>query len=309
MTTDRHERPHSAEFFGPERDYWWSRDQLELIAGRLELSAVRSVLDVGCGVGYWARLVASVLSPGATIIGVDREAVWVQEAAAIAQLSGGDGQFRYQQGLAEALVFPDASFDLVTCQTLLIHVPSPRAVIEEMLRVTKPGGVILLAEPNNRASLLVDTSVNAGAPIDDLLERMRFLLICERGKEAIGEGNNSIGDLLPGYLAEQGVQGVQTFICDKAGALVPPYHSDDQRALRSYAIKQAEEQTWGWSREDASRYFTAGGGTEQEFEIAWERRLNENHLAAAALTDGSFHTAGGNILYIIAGQKPGGTGG
>ncbi len=249
------------------------------------------------------------MCPEAAVIGVDREAVWVREAAAIAKRTGRDRQFRYEQGTAEALRFADASFDLVTCQTFLIHVPSPRAVIEEMLRVTRPGGLILAAEPNNRASLLVDTSVNAGASIDDLLERMRFLLICERGKEAIGEGNNSIGDLLPGYFVEQGVQGVQTFISDKAAALVPPYRSEDQQALRSYAIKQAEEQTWGWSREGASRYFTAGGGTEQEFEIAWERRLNESRLAAAALTDGSFHTAGGNILYIIAGQKPGSTGG
>jgi hypothetical protein len=126
-------------------------------------------------------------------------------------------------------------------------------VIEEMLRVTRPGGLILVAERNSRASLLVDTSVHAGASIDDLLERMRFLLICERGKQAIGEGNNSIGDLLPGYFVEQGVH--------------------------------------------------------EQVEIAWERRLDENRLAAAALTDGSFHTAGGNILYIIAGQKPGSTGG
>jgi hypothetical protein len=40
-------------------------------------------------------------------------------------------------------------------------------------------------------------------PLEELLERMRVLM-CERGQMALGEGNSSIGDLLPGYLAEEG---------------------------------------------------------------------------------------------------------
>lgn len=120
-----------------------------------------------------------------------------------------------------------------------------------------------MAEPNNRASMLVDTSANADASIEDRIELIRFVLTCERGKAALGEGHNSIGDLLPGYFAEPGVENVQTFISDKAAALVPPYRSEGQQVPRSHVIKEATEETWGWSREDGGRYFSAGGGSDK----------------------------------------------
>jgi hypothetical protein len=163
--------------------------------------------------------------------------------------------------------------------------------------------LILASEPNNRASLLVDFTRET--PVDELMERLRFALTCERGKIVLGEGNNSVGDLVPGYLAQHGLIDIQTFIADKAAMLVPPYASPDQEVFRDYVLREARENAWGWDRDDARRYFTAGGGSEEEFEPAWERRLEENRRRASALTAYSLHTAGGNILYAIAGRKPG----
>ena len=54
-------RPHSAAYFGPERDFWWNVDHLALMASRRKLEDVRSVLDVGCGVGHWGTLLVSIL--------------------------------------------------------------------------------------------------------------------------------------------------------------------------------------------------------------------------------------------------------
>jgi SAM-dependent methyltransferase len=303
MASPSQKKLHSAEFFGPERDHWWNHDHIELIASRLALAAVESVLDVGCGLGHWGRLLSSVVSPEATIIGIDRETGWIDRVRTIAQQRGLDGRFRYEQGIAEQLRFDDGSFDLVTCQTLLIHVASPSDVIKEMIRVTRPGGLIVASEPNNRASLLVDCTRETS--VDELIERLRFALTCERGKIELGEGNNSVGDLIPGFLARHGLTDIQTFIADKAAMLVPPYASPDQQAFRDYVLREASENAWGWDRDEARRYFTAGGGSADEFEPAWERRLEENRQRASALTDFSLHTAGGNILYAIAGRKPG----
>lgn len=296
------EKAHSWEFFGPERDYWWNRDYLALIAARLELDRVRSVLDVGCGIGHWGRALGSVLHPTASFVGLDQEASWVSWATETARRQGLDGRFRYLEGAAQDLPFPSGSFDLVTCQTVLMHVPSPAVVIKEMLRVLRPGGVFLAAEPNNRASLLVDDT--APTPIDAFIDRLRFWLMCERGKAELGEGNNSVGDLLPGLLAEQGATSIETFIADKAAMLVPPYHRPDQRVLRDYALKEAADNTWGWHRADARRYFIAGGGSDDEFDRAWEARIREIHQRADAITNHSLHTAGGRLLYIVAASKP-----
>jgi SAM-dependent methyltransferase len=145
---------HSAEYFGDTRSYWWNSDFLELMGKRLSLDRVRDVLDVGCGVGHWGQLLANVLPSNARVQGVDRDPLWVEKAAARATAHGLADRFSYRVSVAEKLPFADASFDLVTCQTVLIHTPDPGAAVDEMVRVARPGGLILAAEPNNIASAL-----------------------------------------------------------------------------------------------------------------------------------------------------------
>src|ERR1700683_11773 len=124
---------------------------------------------------------------------VDRDPRWVEQAAARASVRGLAGRFAYQVSVAEKLPFADASFDLVTCQTVLIHTADPSAAIDEMVRVARPGGLILAAEPNNIAGTLILNSVSFQASVDDITAWVRLQFICERGKAALGEGNNSIG--------------------------------------------------------------------------------------------------------------------
>ena len=97
---------HSAECFGDTRDHWWNRDFLRLMAKRWKLDAVRDVLDVGCGVGHWGVLLASVMPGDVRVTGVDREPSWVEQARARAAARGLDGRFSYQQGEARAPPLP-----------------------------------------------------------------------------------------------------------------------------------------------------------------------------------------------------------
>jgi trans-aconitate methyltransferase len=76
MSTDA--QPHSAEYLGEQRDFWWNPDFLRLMARRWRLSDVRAVLDVGCGLGHWGRLLASLLPARAAILGIDREPAWIR---------------------------------------------------------------------------------------------------------------------------------------------------------------------------------------------------------------------------------------
>ncbi len=57
----------------------------------------------------------------------------VKEAAERAAAAGLGRRFSYRVGTAESLPFQAASFDVVTCQTLLIHVRDPGAVLAEMV--------------------------------------------------------------------------------------------------------------------------------------------------------------------------------
>src|SRR3954454_12898216 len=298
--------PHSAPFLqSAVRDYWWNLDHIEVWARRIGLEGVGSVLDVGAGVGHWGRLLSHVLAPDATVVGIDREPRWVEEAAANAAEAGLAERFSYRVSGAEQLPFADETFDLVTCQTLLIHVADPRAVIDEMIRVTKRGGLVVASEPNNRALTLMVTSVSEEDTLDERIDLVRFYVTCEQGKIALGHGNNSLGDLVPGYFNDAGLEDIEVCQSDKVSLMIPPYASPPQQALKQAYLGDAEEGGgWGWTKEEGRRYYEAGGGDPADVDGMWERRLDEARRLAAAVEDGTYHAAGGDVLYLISGRRP-----
>lgn len=297
--------PHSAAYFGRQRDFWWNEDFLELLGRRLSLDRARSVLDVGSGVGHWTGLVATELTPDAELVGVEPESRSVSQAAERARSLGLSDRVRYVEGVAESLPFADSSFDLVTCQTMLIHVADVAAAIAEMCRVLRSGGLLLVAEPNNGSDLLVDTNCSTGEAVDERVERIRFYLTCEHGKIALGEGDSSVGDLIPGHFAEAGLVEIQTFLNDKSFMLVPPYRTDAEQALKAAILEAAEERRWVWSESDARRFYLAGGGEAGEFDERWQRRLVDLDRDAEALRENRLVTAGGGIHYVVCGRLPG----
>jgi SAM-dependent methyltransferase len=305
MAVDPGGEPHSAAFFDSQRDFWWNADYLQLLAERFELGGVRSALDVGAGVGHWATLLLPLLALEATVIGIERDPRWITKAQERAAGLGIGDRCRYVEGVAESLPYDDETFDLVTCQTVLIHVADVSLVIGEMVRVLRPGGLLLVAEPNNLAGHLVADSTTVDHTTDDLLERVGFALICERGRAALGEGNNSVGDLLPGLFARAGLLDVQTFLNDKTFELFPPYAAPAQEALRIALIDAAEsDRPAGVSESEAKRYYLAGGGDPDAFQSRWQRRLDEVQQTARLLTGNHLHTAGGGLQYVVAGRRP-----
>ena len=199
-----------------------------------------------------------------------------RSAAARAAARGLADRFTYRVAVAEKLPFTDASFDLVTCQTVLIHTPDPGAVVDEMIRVARPGGLILAAEPNNIARALMLDSVSFHDPVDEILARVRLQVVCERGKAALGEGNNSIGDLIPGLFAERDLVNISVYLNDKADILLPPYDTPAQRAILEERADFKHRDMWIWSREDTRRFFAACGGSEGEFEALWSVVIGSN---------------------------------
>jgi ubiquinone/menaquinone biosynthesis C-methylase UbiE len=296
--------PHSAAHFGAVRDFWWNHDYLELLARRFCFASVESVLDVGAGIGHWGMLLASVLPRDASIVGLERDPRWLTEADRRRAERDDSGRFRFDQGVAEALPYEDESFDLVTCQTLLMHVADPEAVIGEMVRVAKPGGLVLASEPNNRISMLVETSFTSQQPVEAKLQAIRFLLLYERGKMMLGEGNSSVGDLVPGYFAAAGLTRIQTYMNDNATFMVPPYDEEGQRVHAAQRAEFSKQGVWwGISGEEALRYFVAGGGLEGEFDPVWTQLLEQQRSEVRSAARHELHTAGGDIHYIVGGRR------
>ena len=105
-------------------------------------------LDVCCGEGRHS--LAAYLKPGVDVVGVDLSLKDLRTAhSRITDMETFDpeGTVTFMQGDATKLPFPDASFDRVICSEVLEHIPNYLSVIEELVRVLKPGGRLCVSVP------------------------------------------------------------------------------------------------------------------------------------------------------------------
>lgn len=106
---------------------------------RLDIPPGTKLLDIGCGAG---QLTIPSAKKGIDVTGVDLAQNLVDQANERAKAEGLD--VKIVQGDAEALAFPDASFDISLSLIGSMFAPRPELVASEMVRVTRPGGKIIM---------------------------------------------------------------------------------------------------------------------------------------------------------------------
>jgi SAM-dependent methyltransferase len=112
----------------------------EQFMSRIELRPGTNVLDAACGTGNLAVIAAR---RGCVTSGLDLASNLVAQARERARQESLSIDFT--QGDAEAMPYPDASFDGVVSMYGVMFAPRPERVVSELVRVTKPGGFIALA--------------------------------------------------------------------------------------------------------------------------------------------------------------------
>lgn len=105
------------------------------------------ILDVGCGPGTISTGFAKHVPDGG-VTGVDiTQEVLDQAWFHVNQQSPKPSNISFEVGnVLEGLKFPDASFDVVFCNMVLVHTPEPVIALREMKRVCKPGGFVACRE-------------------------------------------------------------------------------------------------------------------------------------------------------------------
>lgn len=103
------------------------------------------LLDVGCGTGTFAAMVAGAGLP-ARIVGLDYAASMCRLASQKAHTAQATDRVRFLNGDAEHLPFADGSFDVITCSNSFHHYPHQDQAVKEMYRVLRPGGRLVILD-------------------------------------------------------------------------------------------------------------------------------------------------------------------
>jgi ubiquinone/menaquinone biosynthesis C-methylase UbiE len=132
----------------------------------MQIAPAANVLDIGCGTGLVARVIARHSGFAGSVAGIDLSPHLVAAATRLADEEGVGARVTFQRGDVRQLPFADASFDAVVAHTLMSHVPGPLAVLQEAARVLRPGATLAVFD-GDYASLTFDQPDEAQAQADD----------------------------------------------------------------------------------------------------------------------------------------------
>lgn len=115
----------------------------------LSLARGERVLELGCGTGVFLPALANAVGPDGHVVGLDHNAGFLDEARRRVVTAGVSTVVTLKEADAERLPFPDASFDAVHVERVLMHLEDPEAALREVRRVLRPGGRFVAAEPDS----------------------------------------------------------------------------------------------------------------------------------------------------------------
>lgn len=120
---------------------------------------------------------ARLVGPAGRVIGIDHDAAMIAEAQEHAKQAGVSAFIKCQRGDATSMAFEPGEFDACRSERLFMHLPDPDQAMEEMRRVTKPRGRVVVVD-TDWGSVSIDTD-------DFEVERQ---LACFRAERLLNNG-------------------------------------------------------------------------------------------------------------------------
>lgn len=208
------------------------RRQKQRTLALLDIQPGQLILDAGCGTGVDAQVMAELVGATGRVVGVDLSA----RMLAAAHPHPTPLPLTFCQADLCALPFADETFDRGRADKTFQHLPNPRAALLELVRVLKPCGRVVIADPDHD-SLIIDT------PYRELNRRFAHWR-----SDAMRQGG--IAHRLYGLCRELGleqitVEPITTVFTDYTGKKVTSPYLDEMRYAQKEGVFTAEEaDTW-----------------------------------------------------------------
>jgi ubiquinone/menaquinone biosynthesis C-methylase UbiE len=203
-----------------------------------------NVVEFGCGSGALSRLLARAVGPAGRVLGLDLSAFNVARARELASEERLDNALFEVADLRQTRAATDYA-DVTVARNVLGHVSAPELVVKEMLRVTRPSGVV--------AALDADEGLVVYEPEPPVLAELRDVLARDRMAEG---GNQYVGRSLYRLLAEAGLAGVRA-VALPSNSTDPEWSTTRDPASHTAVLARAVDglvERGKLSAEEASRY-------------------------------------------------------
>jgi ubiquinone/menaquinone biosynthesis C-methylase UbiE len=273
-------------------------DYLEFLVQRVwKLDQVCRLAEFGCGCGKMGLQLLPMLAPGSTYTGIDQSAQLVVQGRQL--WANTPWRAEFHAGSIYETPFADDAFDVTMTHTVLMHVPHPEQALQEMVRVTRPGGLVIACEANRNAHTALlhieETSHQETTPLE------LFQTLNREIRERTGVDHN-IGMKLPVLMHRAGLKDIQIRVSDAVRFLYPPPDTDDKKRL----FKAICDEGYGQPRPDDEQRarwkanLMGYGISEQDAEAEIARELEEDFLSKGH----EYHTVYATLLTWCFGVVP-----
>ena len=194
----------------------------------MHIDSAKSVLDVGCGTGVAARAIAQRPKFAGHITAIDLSPYLVRTATLLSEKDGVARTIEFHTGDSQSLRLPDGAFDAAVAHTLVSHVDDPRAVLQEIARVVRPGGMVGIFDGDYASLTFGSSDAERGKADDEVIINavvtnprvMRQLpeLLRDTGFELVTSQAHVVADI---GKADFWTPGIESFVrlLPKAGAM------------------------------------------------------------------------------------------
>jgi SAM-dependent methyltransferase len=262
------------------RERWWDDSFAKFLVEVLQPKPGCRILDVGCGPGTAGLSLGAHGVREVTIVGVD---LALEKLTAAMHARRADSvHLTFASGDAAALPFAGAAFDSTFCVAVLQHANSISEPVHEFARVTRPGGRILVVEPDNSTRYWF-SSVESGMQAFEIGSRFYNAVALSRGDTT----DPAVGPKLPQIFAQHGIHplSVQMFPVSVTRIGNPPWEIWENRLE---VARQATER----ARDEAIRRL----GIEY-------RQVLERYAEEAAVAGRDLVEIQSTLLFATAGSR------
>jgi ubiquinone/menaquinone biosynthesis C-methylase UbiE len=204
-----------------------NEDYLEfLVRSVWKLNQACRLVEFGCGFGRIGLQLMRLLPQSSTYTGIDQSAKLISKGRQIWADKPWPAEFH--EGSIYDTPSSDKSFDVALIHTVLMHVPYPDKVLQEMIRVTRSNGLVIACEANRNAHtamLHIEESNH-----QEMVPLELFQTINREIRKRTGVDHN-IGAKLPVLMHNAGLKQIQIRVSDAARFLYPPMDTDYKNRL------------------------------------------------------------------------------